>query len=97
MSESIIEQMIEKAIKERVVITLIPRRTHAVHGIPTLYEFQTKRVFMETNENVESFLLSDVAHYAFPKSLYTSKEDIEKQVVEAGKKVYDKVKSDSKV
>jgi hypothetical protein len=63
-------KMILVAIENRIRISVVPRRTHTVAGIPILFESDTKRLYIETQSKVESVLLGEVAHFMFPKSLY---------------------------
>ena len=62
--------LILKAIETKTQITLTPRRTHTVKGIPVRFDADTYRVYVDTGRYVESVLLREIAHYAFPKTLF---------------------------
>jgi len=63
-------ELIQKAIETKTEITLIPRRSHTVKGVPLELVLSTLRVYVDTGESVESVLLSEVGHFSFPKKLY---------------------------
>ena len=67
-------ELVQKAIETKTEIILIPRRSHTVKGIPIEFDKSTMRIYIDTGKFVESILLSEVGHFAFPKTLYNSNE-----------------------
>jgi hypothetical protein len=62
--------LIQKAIETKTKIILTPRRTHTIKGTPINFEENTLRVYVNTGKNVESVLISEVAHFSFPVELW---------------------------
>ena len=63
-------RMILVAIARKKRIQVIPRRTHGITGIPVLLERDTRRLYIESEGKVQSILLSEIAHFTFPSSLF---------------------------
>jgi hypothetical protein len=62
--------LIQKAIENRTEIILIPRRSHAIKGIPLSFEENTLRIYINTGKDVETVLLSEIGHGSFPVELW---------------------------
>ena len=62
--------LIQLALKEKIEISVTPKRTHTVKGIPIRFDNDTYRIYIETEKAIESVLLSSVSHYVFPKKLF---------------------------
>lgn len=79
-------QLILKALKTQTEITLIPRRSHAIKGIPINYDKNTYRVYLDTGTNIETVLLREVGHFVFPRELFDGTETNEETFMEKVKK-----------
>ena len=62
--------LILKALETRTEITLIPRRSHAIKGIPVNYDKNTYRIYLDTGTSIETVLLREVGHFVFPRELF---------------------------
>lgn len=62
-------KLIKKAIEKKVIISVRPRRTHIVKGIPIGFNDTINRVWIDTGSQIESILLGEIGHYEFPKDL----------------------------
>jgi len=61
--------LIRKAVETKTEITLFPRRSHTIRGIPILYDSNTCRVYVNSGKTIESILLSEIGHFSFPLTL----------------------------
>ena len=61
--------LILKAVETKTEITLFPRRSHTIRGIPILYDSNTCRVYVNTGRTIETVLLSEIGHFSFPLTL----------------------------
>jgi hypothetical protein len=61
--------LILKAVETKTEITLFPRRSHTIRGIPILYDSSTCRVYVNTGRTIETVLLSEIGHFSFPLTL----------------------------
>ena len=61
--------LILKAVETKTEITLHPRRSHTIRGIPILYDSSTCRVYVNNGKTIESILLSEIGHFSFPLTL----------------------------
>ena len=62
-------ELIQKAIETKTTISLQPRRSHTIKGIPIRCDSNTLRVYVDTGRDIESVLLSEIGHFSFPKTL----------------------------
>ena len=69
ISQDLNIHLILKAIETKTEITLIPRRTHTIKGIPLRFDSNTLRVYVNTGKSLDSVLLSEIGHFSFPMSL----------------------------
>jgi len=63
-------RLIQLALKEKMEISVTPKRTHVVKGIPIRFDNNTYRIYIETERAIESVLLSSISHYIFSKKLF---------------------------
>lgn len=62
--------LIKKAIELKKQVTLIPRRSHAIKGIPVNFEENILRVWVNTGKDIESILLSEISHFSCSVELW---------------------------
>jgi hypothetical protein len=74
-------ELIQRALETRTEITLTPRRSHTIRGIPLEFDFHTLRVYIDTGRAIESVLISEIGHFSFPRELWNLKilSDVEKR------------------
>jgi hypothetical protein len=62
-------KLILKAVATNTEITLFPRRSHTIRGMPILYDPTTCRIYINTGKTIETVLLSEIGHFSFPSAL----------------------------
>jgi hypothetical protein len=78
-------ELIQRAIETETEITLIPRRSHTLRGVPIQFDHNTLRIHIDTGKEIASILISEIGCFYFPKDLWNLKikSDAEKRAESA--------------